>query len=571
MPLKRYETNHETSQYEYRRKTMRKGLFSLFIILIMVSFTTLVSGAPPESVPMKKSIADFKHMPYFVLAIPDLVVSIEGPATAVAGEDVALDITVRNKGGADAPGSVDFDYWKAYYVDIILSTDVDFPLGFAVQPSYAGWTIDDFIEDMLMAGGRISRTETIPPGGSHTYSYSYYIPAKIDPGIYWIGAVVDPGNKVAEINEGNNTFGHLIEIIPPRPPEVTPPAGVGFWIMPYAVGNTVINTIKSTGLVDYRDGSGIMMIDAPFGGTLGFRHGYTNTIPNPHVYYYRWQYRLDGTTTWNEFTEPVGVHYVREEGMNVKFPIYWLGPKPINGMNLYEFRPHNPPADPPASTYWPTSEWFGDIYSGILKSQTLPEGKYWIKLEIFSKFGVQVMPGLTSNTFIVPDGVDPDGTILTRLCNHSTEIEGGGFKFAIHIDNRPCSGYIDGPAIGGNVASDECGFLLYSPTDTDVHIAYSAWHPAGFAMHRFEIYRGIQKPVDVLGEVAATSLPPFTGDGSGNFYNDFTIPALLSSKCPDKAAFSENLYVYAKATRGWGHRLAHLDHRMVRAFALAPE
>ena len=47
--------------------------------------------------------------------------------------------------------------------------------------------------------------------------------------------------------------------------------------------------------------------------------------------------------------------------------------------------------------------------------------------------------------------------------------------------------------------------------------------------------------------------------------------AELLETCPDEAAFAQVLYVYAKATRGWGHRISSLDRSHVYAFALTPE
>ncbi len=340
--------------------------------------------------------------------------------------------------------------------------------------------------------------------------------------------------------------------------------------MPYAVGNTPINLIKSTGLIDYKDGiSHYNMVDAPFGKTLGFRLGYSNLIPRPEAKYYRWLYRQDGTSAWHEFMVPVNVHYVREMGGVVSFPVYNLGPKNVSGKNLFEFRPHTPPTEPGATTYWPTTEWLGDIYSGYLKTPELDDGKYTIKLEIYNSSGVQTMPG-PSGQFIVPNGKMPDGTIITRLAMPS-EIDAGGFIFPLSVDNNTCSAYISAPAIGSTTASDECGFLLYNSKTSNVNIAFTASHPNGYAMFRFRTVRGIYDAFPpAIGEVFAATVTPFSGSGAGYFWNDFTVEDLLSPVCPDKAAFSENLYVYAKATTGWGHRITDYDASFVRAFALAP-
>ena len=197
-------------------------------------------------------------------------------------------------------------------------------------------------------------------------------------------------------------------------------------------------------------------------------------------------------------------------------------------------------------------------------------GRYQIKLEIYNAAGAQIMPGASTFTFIVPNGTNTSGTVLTRLAT-TMEVQGGGFVFPLHVDNRICTGYIEAPSIGTNSASDECGFLLYSPMDTTVRVGFHASHPADFAMFRFFAVRGVNYIINTIGEVDATSVFPFTGDGAGNFYKDFLIADLLSINCPDQAAFSENLRVLAKATRGWHHRIHGYDAYVVRAFALAPE
>ena len=501
--------------------------------------------------------------------LPDLVVSVAGPAEAVAGSDVDLEVTVGNKGLVPAPGSLEVPYTQAYYVDLVLSVDGAIPVRLAVQPAYAGATVDDFVEDMLLQGGRVSRTRTVAAGGQERYSVRVHLPANAAPGVYYLGGVVDPARAVAEGNETNNTFCYPIVIIAPRPPDVTPPLGVNFWVMPYAVGGTPINEISAAGRVDYLDAlSTIMMEDAPFGGRLGLRHGYDGRLPLPALAYYRWLYQADGEAIWHEFTEPVGVHYVREEGGVRTFPIYWLGPKPVAGKSLYEFRPHAPPREGSAVTSWPTTDWFGDIYSGFLTTQTLANGRYRLKLEVYDQRGVQARPEGGAFSFIVPTPPAPDGTIVPRPANMTTEVDNGGFVFPLHVDNRNCGAIVDAPTIGGVAASDTCGFLTYPSRDAQVRLALHATHPANFAWFEFSVVRGVNSVVYASGEVSALTADGLRGDGTGGFSGDFAAGALLSSEC-DEAAFAENLHVYAKATTGWSQRLNLLDAHAVRAFALS--
>jgi len=506
---------------------------------------------------------------------PDLTAAISGPSRAIPGQDIALKITIFNKGALTALGTATGPSSKAYHVDIVFSSDDDIPMAAAIQPVYQGLTEEDFVEDMLMLGGRISNTKSIAAGKQTTYSLTTHIPAKTEHGIYYIAAVADPHLRVAESREHNNIGWYKIQIGARQTPGTRVPQGVDYWVMPYAVGDTTINNIKPNGLTDYTDSlSGLAMTNAPFGARLGLRHGHDGRIPTPTITYYRWTYRRKGAPRWAEFTAPVGVHYVKKKGGVITFPVYTLGPHTVNGMNLYEFRPHNAPSVPGAITEWPTTDWFGDIYSGFLNSTALADGKYDIRLEVFNSSGTKVLPSGSTFRFIVPTGVTPGGTILTTT---GVPTAAGGFAFTVHIDNRGCGADIDAPAIGSTTVADECGFLLYDPAQPEadeaakVRIGFHATHPDNRARFQFRIVRGIMNASSAGGEVSAASAGVYTGDGHGNFSHKFRRSELLGPKCPEKAAFSCNLHVYAKATNGWRHRLNGLDAHFVRAFALAPQ
>ncbi len=359
-----------------------------------------------------------------------------------------------------------------------------------------------------------------------------------------------------------------------RPSEtgVTPPGGVGNWVLAYGVGGTTLERIDTFGLTDYTEGS-LVMNDAPFGGHLGFRSGSSSAIPTADMYYYRWQYRRDGEVGWHDFDENVVVHYVKEApGEMPSFPTYKLGPNPIGGKNLYQFRPHDPPSIPGAVTYWPTSGFLGDIYSGLLHtvSKSLGPGRYAVRLSVYDSLGNQTLPGAGTFRFLIPTAPEAGGTIPTRQALPG-EIVDGGVRFYLHVDNRPCSAYIAAPTIGGTPASDTCGFLRYDPADpAPVSIRFHASHPDSFAVYGFRIYRGIftvDSSAVAYPEVGAAVAGVYSSDGHGNFSHDFLRSTMLGP-CTE-AALSENLYVYAKATTGWGTRISGYDRYYVRAFALA--
>ncbi|MEA1934198.1 MAG: hypothetical protein U9N60_07195 [Thermodesulfobacteriota bacterium] len=363
-------------------------------------------------------------------------------------------------------------------------------------------------------------------------------------------------------------------IVTAEPDPVDPPPGVTSWVMPYAIGNMRLDRIKSNGLVDYDS-----IIDAPFGGYLRFRHGFSENIPSNDLYYYRWLYQKDGDSNWTEFDLPVIRHYVREElGKLPTFPIVTLGPKVVNSKNLYRFKPADPDlcddVIPGGNNYWPAEDWFYETYTGFLNSPTLPggvanaHGVYTLKLEVYDSGGNRVDPASSTFDFIVPDGLDTDGVTIKSRLPISSEIDDKGFIFTLHVDNRPTTSTIDAPHIGSTVASDDCGFLRYNPGD-NVTLSFHANQDNNFAMLSYWIKRGANT---ILGhywqEVSSNPLGVFAGDGNGNFSHNFP-NAVLRDTCTS-AAFAEILRTYAKATNG-KRRLHEYDSHDEWAFALAPE
>jgi hypothetical protein len=138
--------------------------------------------------------------------MPDLTVDLAGPAAAAPGADVGpqIRLIVKNIGRAVAPGTE--NHPTGYMVDLTLGRDGVVPPGFRV---YA----PNFAEDVLLKGGRVSRTADLAPGAFRQYPVGAGIPADTPPGNYFLCATVDPGGAVAESNEGNNTMCRPIRIL----------------------------------------------------------------------------------------------------------------------------------------------------------------------------------------------------------------------------------------------------------------------------------------------------------------------------------------------------------------------
>ncbi|MDD2335662.1 MAG: CARDB domain-containing protein [Geobacteraceae bacterium] len=567
----RPEHREENSMIAIRR--------SFFCAILLTCFLIVNCFAQERTIPSRLPVANTGSnvravSPGIVhLAMPDLEVSLSCGSKATAGANLPIVVTVTNKGTVKALGTSEGPANKAYMVDLVWSADSVIPAQSAVQPVYQGLTREDFVEDMLVLGGRISNTKSILPGKSVIYKLPAYVPKNMAPGVYWLGAYADSQCHVMESRENNNTTSTKVLVGVIQGSNTTVPPGVGFWVMPWGVGNTPLYKIKPTGLTDYTDGlSGKVMNNAPFGARLGFRHGYDNRIPTPQISYYRWLYCPVSGGSWQEFSETIGAHYVRQVGMAVSYPVYVLGPKNVDGKNLYEFLPHNPPTEPGAVTSWPATDWFGDIYSGLLNTPALPEGTYLLKLEVYNSAGVKVLPGSGTFRFLSPTGTAADGTVHTAV---ATSVVDGGYVFKLHIDNRSCGAVIDAPLLGGGSATDACGFLLYDPAvaataaAAKIRLAFHATHPGKYAVFSFDVVRSTTSVVNLDGEVAAANVGGFTGDGLGNYYRMLLRSQLLGS-CP-KGAFAEVLHVYPKATAGWGQRISGYDAHAVRAFALAPK
>jgi hypothetical protein len=377
-----------------------------------------------------------------------------------------------------------------------------------------------------------------------------------------------------------------------------PPGGVDKWVMPMAIGGTWIRGtaaagpspngwVRPDGMTNY--GS---VVDAPFGGTLGFRQQHSLAIPNVGAggqYYYRWSFRRGTSGAWTQLLDPVSRTYVRDvPGPQVQFPAVQLGPQ---NNELFRFKPALfSPADwgistagDPAGTqyYWPVDNSIGDIYAarwttpGAASAAAAPAlaDNYQVKLEVFDSLGNIVMPGPATFTFLVPDHFAGD-TLFTRAAAPS-EMDGAAFVFTVLIDNSRCSANIAAPTLSTGVGVDDCGFLRYT-AGTTLTLAFDAVHPHNRATFGFGLIRGIfgVSAAGAGGEVGALASGAYAGSGAGHFSHAFPIATLMGPLPPghpgtcDNAAFSANLDLDAKATDG-NSRLDSYDAGFVRAFALA--
>ncbi|OGP74391.1 MAG: hypothetical protein A2V86_01520 [Deltaproteobacteria bacterium RBG_16_49_23] len=116
----------------------------------------------------------------------DLVMtSISGPAAGSLGQQIAITTTVKNQGSGSSAG---------FYVSVYLSVDSAINTNdLAIGTKYAG---------------------SLGTGEQRALTIYATIPATLAPGAYYLGVIADTGNRVAELNEGNNSLaGNPISII----------------------------------------------------------------------------------------------------------------------------------------------------------------------------------------------------------------------------------------------------------------------------------------------------------------------------------------------------------------------
>ncbi len=133
----------------------------------------------------------------------DLSVSITGcPSSVRPGQDLGAAFKVRGRSSFSGPVS-------GVVIDLVLKKNALYPVPAPYAVYAAGYS-----DGVLLKGGRENISfngpgwQTVKLNGSNT------IPADTPPGVYYLGAVIDAGNKHAELNEKNNVAFCKIRVKP---------------------------------------------------------------------------------------------------------------------------------------------------------------------------------------------------------------------------------------------------------------------------------------------------------------------------------------------------------------------
>lgn len=370
----------------------------------------------------------------------------------------------------------------------------------------------------------------------------------------------------------------LAQTCSPCPPVDAPPD----WVMVTAIGNLPLSRIRgcssalqtttdsgNRGLVIQLGDDASVFDGRPFGGFLRLRCEFDNSLRESlGVKYYRVSYRKGTSGAFTPLTGEVHRHYSFEEGTDLVFKPYTLGPTVVNGTpHLYEI----PPALPPQGQ-WSYPDLHEDLTSAKFPTADLAppteHGKYQLKIDLFDTGGNLVDVNTLGISYRVPVNQDLSGPVVIETEDAAglglvVDEDGDGkksFLMTVHVDNNHCTAEVQKPQLAG--PANDCGVMEYDPDSMsdNVTMPYTAVHPNGFATYRFRLKRGIE------------NLPSLTQTGQavppGSFSQSASVGELLG-ECPI-AAFSEDLDVWAMATNGWG-RLSGYDAGDHAAFVLAPE
>lgn len=350
---------------------------------------------------------------------------------------------------------------------------------------------------------------------------------------------------------------------------------------------------------------GLTTSGRPFGGKVEPRVWFSRTAlrDGKNIHYYRWSYRRltegDGTALmapgpWTPLTRTVVRHYAKSTPGGIVHEPAPMGPTSAGAStNLFEIKPSALPA---GGIEWTVVDEREDLASGHFMTHQLgvgptaaakalsSAGKYELKLELFKNNGNLVDWTAEGIDLEMADVPAPFGTSTVTPVTapaYNRILNGAGhtmaFRMVLRVDNNPCQAAVQ-PVAGTGLDTKPCGFIEFTPTATAT-LSFVASHPNNFATFRFRVKHGVSDPVDeasaqgTVGDASVNTDEPalpahaYTLGAPGNYFETFSVNTLLEG-CT-RAAFSEALHVWAKATDGY-RRLREHDRFDHDAFALTP-
>jgi hypothetical protein len=295
-------------------------------------------------------------------------------------------------------------------------------------------------------------------------------------------------------------------------------------------------------------------LDQNWGGTLALHYHFSESMKGTGAQYYRIStIRADasGNPTGGRTTlaAPLGWLYMEAVGPNILVQAENLGPQTVGGENdLYRI------------PYFSDHDWQDDQYHGFLDTTALSDDRYLVMIEVFDGAGNRLKPNGSSGP-----GTDKAFT-YRRWQTELGPLDNVPFAALTHMfwwDNRPSTGHIYDLRLNGVENSEECQFLVGTPSST-FSSGYRAYHPNELFLLNYSLWwrRGLGGP---SGTLIASSDNAGAPPAALAVSPAATFATMLGTH--NRCSFSLNLHVNVKTTNGSGI-LTGLDADDQAAFAL---
>lgn len=313
-------------------------------------------------------------------------------------------------------------------------------------------------------------------------------------------------------------------------------------------------------------------LNCPWGQTLSFRLRFDPRMQPLGAAYYRISIvptsngstasgppqPLSNAVTWGKLVYSGSQWVVQYES---------LGPNTVGSQsNLYKI---------PYGTDW---LWYQ--YHNYWDTTTLPNGRYFVSVEVFDSAGNRLKPAAA------PGAGTPKNFIFLKMLD-SVNTAAVVYPTLLHLfwtDNSPCIGHIEDLRMDGLPNSNECQYMVgnccstFSAGFRAFHATRNSTTPPETFMYYYQIWyhKGLGGP-NVTTDTGGTNQPSTLGGGSPaestpqSFCDMLGIPRNLVEPCQPathgKCSFALNLYVWAKHWNGGG-RLSQYDASDQAAFSL---
>ncbi len=348
------------------------------------------------------------------------------------------------------------------------------------------------------------------------------------------------------------------------------------------------------GLLNWNLGDGVTY--RPFGGQLAMIGNFSTDFPLANATHYRISYRKHGDNDpnhWEALRDSVQRIYnetVVISGVSTTIPkAFELLDK--DGVGYYKIPTELAQNEPTLNSncVWALDAFVIGVLNTTQTERPIDNDLYDIRIELYQKVSPTQyqLVNVPKTTYTMPVLNAARTEITSQACtdDYLTTVTVGGvtsaaFQMTIRIDNQKCTSSIRPVIVDAKPAGDACGFLTYTDAANAAQLQFKAQHPNDFATYGFGVVRGNNNAMPMLstnGAIDAAPLNGFTNTDGAMHDRTFTkvtnVAALLQAlpeDCAGKAAFAQQLNVYATATDGTTRLREYDAAQVLSAFAIVP-